>query len=333
MRTGLLVALALLCSATPTPAAGAGTEGLRQEAEQLRTLALRIGQGRVAREEIGAEATRALAHAREAARADGVPDSAVAFIAGERRHVAREPTAAVADGILRRTATRLDALAAIETLDGGKVSGTETYPLVHAALEAELATGLYGTTDNSAWGRLSLAIGQFVQSFIDRLIGSDAVQVLERISFYFTFVVLLVALAVLGWLGLTRYRRRPGAQPGSVSAVVETRRMSDPEVFRTQAAGHAAAGRFRDAVRALFLMLLAELETRDLVVSDRTRTNAEYAQQLRRRVGAGPLLRGFQTLSHSFNRAWYGRRPCDADDYSAFSERVTATLALVADRG
>jgi hypothetical protein len=84
----------------------------------------------------------------------------------------------------------------------------------------------------------------------------------------------------------------------------------------------ARAGRFLEAVRTLYLAVLALLHQATLIRFERTRTNGEYAEQLRPRNSLHAL---FRRLTDLFEVKWYGERRCQEDDYTAcrqFAESI-----------
>jgi len=123
-----------------------------------------------------------------------------------------------------------------------------------------------------------------------------------------------------------------GQASGESMSRVVTTHMADPEVYKAEARRHAEAGRFRDALRALFLTVLAELERAGLVAFDRTRTNGEYAQQLERRTGRGPVTENFRWLAQAFNVSWYGHGSSTREEFERFAARADQTVRLARER-
>jgi hypothetical protein len=74
----------------------------------------------------------------------------------------------------------------------------------------------------------------------------------------------------------------------------------------------ARRGDFLAAVRTLYLAVLALLHQSGLIRYERTRTNGEYADQLRPRL---LLHQSFLRLTGLFELKWYGERACEPDDY------------------
>lgn len=72
-------------------------------------------------------------------------------------------------------------------------------------------------------------------------------------------------------------------------------------------------GRFREAVRLLYLRTLRLLSERGRIRWALDKTNREYAAELRGSDLEGP----FVTVTRLFDRAWYGHLPVDAADVEA----------------
>jgi hypothetical protein len=74
----------------------------------------------------------------------------------------------------------------------------------------------------------------------------------------------------------------------------------------------ARGGKFLDAVRTLYLAVLAVLHRADLIRYSPTRTNGEYVRQLREKT---EVQRPFRGLTGLFEIKWYGERSCAPGDY------------------
>jgi hypothetical protein len=127
-------------------------------------------------------------------------------------------------------------------------------------------------------------------------------------------LVVGVVLLILGW---QRNRKEtPLVQPSSGPAAQEEMGdepvQQDPASLWRRADELARSGDFLGAVRALYLSVLALLHQGGLIRYERTRTNGEYADQLRR---APPLHRPFCRLTGLFEVKWYGERSCREEDY------------------
>jgi hypothetical protein len=92
---------------------------------------------------------------------------------------------------------------------------------------------------------------------------------------------------------------------------------SPSELWR-QAETLAGEGRFREAVRGLYLAVLAQLHRQQLIRFEPTRTNGEYVRQVRLSEQAPPELHEpFHQLTNLFEAKWYGERTCESADYHA----------------
>jgi hypothetical protein len=138
---------------------------------------------------------------------------------------------------------------------------------------------------------------------------------------------LALAVVVVGvLLYLTSPRSPRTAKPESVSGTQSTAADGDarqvleesPATLWRQADTLAAEGKFRDAVRLLYLAVLAALHRQHFIRFEPTRTNGEYVHQVRLSEQApDELHEPFERLTNRFETAWYGERPCDAEDYRA----------------
>jgi hypothetical protein len=134
---------------------------------------------------------------------------------------------------------------------------------------------------------------------------------------------LLAAVLVAAGLLFLRQRRRPrpeaAPETGDDLRSAEfnpTKQQQSAVALWRRAEELARAGRCLEAVRALYLAVLALLHRADLIRYERTQTNGEYLRQLRQSPRAdldGP----FRRLVHLFEEKWYGERACDLADFDA----------------
>jgi hypothetical protein len=146
---------------------------------------------------------------------------------------------------------------------------------------------------------------------------------------FFLVLLVVVVLAVLviavrHWM----LNRVPDATPVSgVREPTATDYLDEPDkqsvsnLWR-KADDLAGAGRFLEALRTLYLGVLALLHQAALIRYERPRTNGEYADQLRARRA---LHQPFVQLTGLFEIKWYGERACQEADYNTcrtFAERL-----------
>lgn len=131
----------------------------------------------------------------------------------------------------------------------------------------------------------------------------------------------LVALVVVGLR-----RARGGAAAPTDDTVVETVARTSAQVWRERAAEHAAAGRWREALRCRYRAVEAELDERGLIAAaPGTTTGAERAQVAER---APALAEPFADVSAAFDLGVYGGDPLGPDALARADEldRTLATL-------
>jgi hypothetical protein len=146
-------------------------------------------------------------------------------------------------------------------------------------------------------------------------------------------IVVGLVLVIIQWQRNRRAapRAQTASGPAEPEAVVDEPIHQDPENLWRRSDELARAGDFLGAVRVLYLSVLALLHQAGLIRYERTRTNGEYADQLRR---ARPLHAPFCRLTGLFELKWYGERSCGEGDYRscrglAEELRQNATLAPV----
>jgi hypothetical protein len=136
--------------------------------------------------------------------------------------------------------------------------------------------------------------------------------------------VAVVVVGVILYLNSPRAPRKP--KPETVAGTEKREPESDarqvleesPASLWRQAETLAGEGRFRDAVRILYLAVLALLHRQHFIRFEPTRTNGEYVRQVRLSEQSPlELHEPFARMTHQFEMTWYGERPCESDDYRA----------------
>ena len=136
--------------------------------------------------------------------------------------------------------------------------------------------------------------------------------------------VLLAVVAVACVLLLRQRSQTPAAAPvetGKVKASGLDDFFNRPELpaaaaLWKQADRLAAEGHHREAVRTLYAAVLALLHRANLIRYEPTRTNGEYAAQLRAGgQAAEEIHEPFRKLTRLFEVKWYGERACQPEDY------------------
>lgn len=125
--------------------------------------------------------------------------------------------------------------------------------------------------------------------------------------------VVVAAVAFLIFKIVTTMRANPASTP-TFDVTTERRR---PAVdWEREAQEHAAAGRWRDALRCRYRALVARLAAAGAVDEVPGRTAGEYRLEVRRtRPDAAP---SFTEATDIFERAWYGHADVDTTDDEHF---------------
>ena len=122
-------------------------------------------------------------------------------------------------------------------------------------------------------------------------------------------LVILVALVVVLGLRLGPLRRK--------DLLSDTRDQStrSADFYRAEAAGFAAAGKWREALRARFRAVIRELEQRGVLDSRAGRTAGEIATEAS--VAMPSIAAAMRRAAYVFDEVWYGDRPATREAYEA----------------
>jgi hypothetical protein len=132
------------------------------------------------------------------------------------------------------------------------------------------------------------------------------------------FLVALVLFILQMKEKVPKPSRPTGEAPPATESPLDTLDPKRAEVLWQQADDLARQGNFLEAVRRLYLAVLALLSRANLVRYERTRTNGEYVRQVRLIPEAPPGLQSdFGRLTVLFDQKWYGERACDGQEYGA----------------
>jgi hypothetical protein len=133
------------------------------------------------------------------------------------------------------------------------------------------------------------------------------------------FVATLVVATVQFWQRRQQQPAKPVTQQSGVAVPSLENILTNPHEFSVtglwrEADDLARAGRGREAVRTLYLAVLALLHRASLIRLERTRTNGEYLRQLRSR---DTLHTPFAGMTNLFEIKWYSENTCEPTDYQA----------------
>jgi hypothetical protein len=135
----------------------------------------------------------------------------------------------------------------------------------------------------------------------------------------------VAAVALLLAAVLWRAVRALQVDVGSASGVSVDGRRRPPADWRAEADGHAAAGRWRDALRCSWRAVVADLAALGLVEEVPGRTTGEYQARVARTVPSG--AEHFSRATRLFEDAWYATVEVgqeEAAQVRALGDRVLA---------
>jgi hypothetical protein len=169
----------------------------------------------------------------------------------------------------------------------------------------------------TAWHWLSTEIGKLLGGLV-RLGGGGTVAGVVVAIGLAALVAAIIWLVVRHWAGLPSRRRH---EPVTITAGWRARPAAE---WRAEAAAHEAAGRWREALRARYRALVADLAGRGLVEEIPGRTSGEYRHQVDITVPAA--ADPFDEATALFEETWYGTRPSGPNDQSRFDQLADRVL-------
>jgi hypothetical protein len=117
----------------------------------------------------------------------------------------------------------------------------------------------------------------------------------------------------------------PPAMPDLTDEQIAANQLPDDE-WSALARQKIAAGEFRQALRALFLAILALLASHRFIAVERWKSNSDYETELRRKAkNRSDLLALFAQSRLGFERCWYGADSITSEDlesYHGIYERI-----------
>jgi hypothetical protein len=130
------------------------------------------------------------------------------------------------------------------------------------------------------------------------------------------WAVLAAGLAAALWFG-TRFGRTVQSGRG-VAVTVEHGHQRTPGEWRSEAADHEAAGRWKQALRCRYRALVGDLVAAGVLDDVAGRTSGEFRREVADRApGAAADFGGATEL---FELAWYGDRPTGPDENRRFRD-------------
>lgn len=168
-------------------------------------------------------------------------------------------------------------------------------------------------------------LGEWLQSLYRRLL--QALDHALQPGSPSSLVPAVLLLALVAGVAVLLARGALGRLVVERSADEERVTPSTPESAMDRAEECASAGRYRDALRFLFLATLLQLQGVGLLELRPGRTNREYLQDLRASsAGSDEPLRA---LTDTFDAVWYGHRHIDEAGFRAAREEARRAVAAL----
>jgi hypothetical protein len=138
-------------------------------------------------------------------------------------------------------------------------------------------------------------------------------------------VALLALVGFMVWLAVRHWTRLgPRATDHPFTVATGWRARSAAE-WRAEASAHETAGRWREALRARYRALVADLAGRGVVEEIPGRTAGEYRRMVDRAAPA--VAAPFDEATGLFEETWYGNRRSGPDDQARFDQLADRVLA------
>jgi hypothetical protein len=176
---------------------------------------------------------------------------------------------------------------------------------IHDTVAAIVRQGPYHRqVARSLFDRIMQWIGETLQRLFQTLGGVPHGRVIATIA-----AAVVVALVIARVVYAARLRTSPGE-----GELVGGRRATTAGDPWRSAEDLAAAGHFTEAAHALYRATLGMLATRGQIKLHASKTNGDYARELRRRGAAAHAP--FRRFGRRYDRIIYGTGTCDAAEYA-----------------
>ncbi|MBF0432632.1 MAG: hypothetical protein HQK83_15210, partial [Fibrobacteria bacterium] len=159
---------------------------------------------------------------------------------------------------------------------------------------------------------------------------SSVFSAMRPIIYILTGLLILVTLTCIVWIVFLVIKRKKEFTPlvikGAAVPVDPEREDTTAEMLQSDewfelASTLAASGKYRGAIRALFLSVLSALSQQNLIILEKNRSNREYENQLSlygRKISGLPTR--FSHMVLLFENVWYGKGAAQEPEYDNMIE-------------
>lgn len=132
------------------------------------------------------------------------------------------------------------------------------------------------------------------------------------VCFIVVLVVLLIIVGVKIFLRIRSNKKLQEEDDDEIASFVE-----NTDVPLTLAQKYENEGNFRFAFRYLYIALLINLNTREIIHIEKAKTNRQYIREIRE--NKPEIIDNFVPFTEAFAFYWYGKRTIDKEQLSAWN--------------
>jgi len=152
---------------------------------------------------------------------------------------------------------------------------------------------------------------------------------MPRFSSLLMTLMALFALAALGYIMLRLVRRRGEGETIRAPRMPGQKTFLPPESYDDEIRQATEARNWHAAWMASWRQFLSRLENRQLVETDRTRTNREYLAQLHALSPPSSALTLLNGMVDAYDRYIYGHKPIGEPDWNLFHHQAQEAALLL----
>jgi hypothetical protein len=178
-------------------------------------------------------------------------------------------------------------------------------------------------------------VGRWLGDLLDRIfpdfaVGGGGSGAVNLVGWLLLLVLLAGLIALIVWAVLRRTPRVKAEKSEAEPVRVVVDRSREPDEWRRLAAEHAAAGRWREALRCRYRALVGDLARRGRLDEIPGRTTGEERAQLAQSTPEAEPA--FTPATELFDRVWYGDEPAGEAELTAFAALEDDVLTRTARR-
>lgn len=151
----------------------------------------------------------------------------------------------------------------------------------------------------------------------------------------FIVVAVIVGLAIIGFCAFAiarseRFGFRGKSKPKPASLLTDEEEIGTYDEWLHKADALEAEGRYREAIRCLYLAMLLRLDEARICRFDRYQTNWEHLHRILR--SDAPKEVSYRGVTQVFDFAWYGQRPSSKSQCQEVRDQYTLLVKLLKEK-